>query len=154
MEFEALLADAVTVAEGKMYVHGGGWNVISASSVPVRLGRLAVGVLVTVPWNETNQMHSFEVRLEDLDGRLVSLGEAPPGSTEDGKVRKLTGQFNVGRPVTLEAGDDQLVPIAVTIDGLTFEAPGLYRFVISVDGAHDKRLPIRVKLLQPTVTSS
>lgn len=149
MAVDAFLADSVVSPDGKLYVQGGGWTVISTPVLPWRQPRLGLAVLIRVPYSlATNEPHKFEVRLEDADGTILALGDAPPGTTPDGKVRRVGGEFTVGRPPgLLQPGDDQLVAIAMNVDGLVFEKAGVYRFVISIDGADVKTLRFRVNLL-------
>ncbi|CAN5164905.1 hypothetical protein BH20ACT24_BH20ACT24_00980 [soil metagenome] len=146
MNVKAFLADSVTNAEGKLYVQGAGWNVINAAAIPLRHDRIGIGILVIVPYTATNQNHGFELRLEDADANLLPLGDAPPNvELPEGKVRKLGGGFTVGRPPFLKAGDEQIIAIAVNLDGLLFENEGGYRFVITVDGNDQETLPFRVQ---------
>ena len=148
MDVDAFLADSVVAAEGKLYVQGAGWNAIFSPVVPVRQSRLGVGVLIQVPYSATNQMHTLEVKIVDADENSLVIADAPLGSdTPDGKVRELKGQFTVGRPPLLPAGDEQIVPIALNIDGLVFPEPGRYSVVVSISGTEVKRLPIRVQLV-------
>ncbi len=152
MEVNAVLADSVVVAEGKLYVQGGGWNVLNALSMPTQHDRIGIGIVVHVPYTATNQMHNLEVTLVDEDENSVPLGTAPPGvvvDSPDGKVRKLGAQFNVGRPATIHAGDEQVTAFAININGLVLETPGMYSFVIGVDGTEVSRLRFRVNPLQP-----
>lgn len=145
MELEAFLADSVVGAEGKLYVQGAGWNIVNASALPFRLSRVGIGMIVRIPYTATNQPHTFEVYLRDGDGGELPLGEAPPGiDSPDGKVRRLGGEFNVGRPPTIQAGDEQLVVLAINMDGLTFERADRYEFVIEIDGSEEKHLGFRV----------
>ena len=146
LEVDAFLADSVVVAEGKLYVQGAGWDTLVAGTFPVRHPRLGIGALLRVPWTATNQMHRFSVKIVDQDENKIVLGTAPPGSDiEDGKVREIVGQFNLGRPPFLTIGDSQIVPIALNIDGMEFPEPNTYAVVISVDDADLRRLPIRVR---------
>jgi len=143
---DALLCDSAVVADGKLYVQGGGWNVLGSSEFPFVGPRLALAIVVTVPYHRTNQNHTFEVRLDNEDGRTLSIGpprtgEGPEGVPEPGRIG---GQFNIGRPPTLHSGDTQVVPFAVNIDGQAFEAPGAYAFVISIDGTEMERIPFRI----------
>jgi hypothetical protein len=153
IEVEAFLADSVVAAEGKLYVQGGGWNIINTQVLPHRLPRLGIAVTIKVPYTATNELHKFDVRLLDIDGREISLGEAPPGvSTPDGKVRRIGGQFTVGRPPTALPGDEQILAMAVNLDGLLFEKQGVYALVLSVDDEELKHLRFRVvHLNQPTL---
>jgi hypothetical protein len=145
MQVEAFLADSVASAEGKLYVQGAGWNVINTATVPVRHARIGIGIIIRVPYTATNQMHKFEVYLLDADGQQLPLGDAPPGAGgSDGKIRRLGGQFNVGRPPALQPGDEQLVAMAINIDGLVFDRADSYKFVIELDGFPEKELPFRL----------
>jgi uncharacterized protein DUF6941 len=145
MEVEALLADSAVSAEGKLYLQGAGWNILNAPSLPIRIPRIGLGIVLSVPWTETNRPHQFEVRLLDADGRILPLADAPPGvEVEDGKIRRLGASVNVGRPPSVPAGDEQLVPIAMNIDGLVFTEEGRFEFIVAVDDRDMKRLPIRV----------
>jgi hypothetical protein len=155
MEIEAFLADSVVSVEGKLYVQGAAWNVLNTITVPVRQPRIGIGVIIHVPYTATNQLHKFELYLVDADGNELPLGDVPPEEeAPDGKLRRLGGQFNVGRPPTLQPGDEQLVAVAMNIDGLTFERADAYRFVIELDGSPEKSLPFRVHhVVQPRVVA-
>jgi hypothetical protein len=146
---EAFLADSVANPDGKLYVQGGGWNVLNTLALPFRQSRIGIGVIIRVPYQlATNESHNFEVRLENADGTQIPLGDAPPGAiVPDGKVRKIGGAFPVGRPPGILPGDEQTVAIAVNIDALLFEQHGVYRFVISIDGRDLKHLRFRVNLI-------
>lgn len=145
MDCEAFLADSVVSAEGKLYVQGGGWNQVNAEGLPFRLPRCGIALLVRVPYTATNQPHRFDIHLQDADGQEVPLGDAPPGlETADGKVHRIGGEFNVGRPPTVQPGDEQLVALAINFDGLVFEQPNRYEFVIELDGTPMKKLAFRL----------
>ncbi|HEU4396310.1 MAG TPA: hypothetical protein VFU54_00570 [Actinomycetota bacterium] len=156
MEIEAFLADSVVSVEGKLYVQGAAWNVLNTTQIPTRHPRIGIGVIVHVPYTATNQLHKFEIYLLDADDNELPLGDAPPeGEQPEGKIRRLGGQFNVGRPPTLQPGDEQLVAMAVNIDGLEFERADAYRFVVELDGSREKFLPFRVHhVVQPGVVAS
>lgn len=146
MELDAFLADSVVAAEGKVYVQGGGWNSIFALTFPFRQPRLGICVLVRVPYTETNRMHTFTIKMLDDDGNTIPIADAPPGSDNpEAKVRELTGQFNIGRPPTIAPGDEQIVPLAVNIDGLLVSHPGTISVVIEVNGEEKRRLPMRIQ---------
>ncbi len=145
MEVDAFVADSVVAVEGKLYAQGAGWNVINTTALPVRHSRIGIGLIIRVPYTATNQMHRFEVRLDDSDGGRIPLGDAPLGvESEDGKVYAVGGQFNVGRPPMLPAGDEQIVVVALNLDGLVFARADAYNVVIEIDGIEVNRLPIRV----------
>jgi Family of unknown function (DUF6941) len=146
MDVEAFLADSVVVAEGKLYAQGAGWNMINVNVLPAQHDRIGIGLVITVPYTETNQEHAFSLHLETEDGEQLPLGDAPPGmDSPDGRMRRIEGVFNMGRPPTLVAGDEQVIPLAINLNGLPFEAAGRYTFVVQVDGEEVKRLPFRVQ---------
>ena len=146
LDVDAFLADSVVVADNKIYAQGVGWDTIFSGNFPTRHPRIGVGVILHIPWSATNRMHKFSIQIVDQDGRQISLGDAPPGvNLPDNKVHELVGQFNVGRPPVLVAGDSQIVPIAVNLDGLVFSEPNSYSVLISVDGEIMRRLPLRVR---------
>ena len=149
---DAFLCDAVQGVQGKLYAIGIGWNAIQASQFPVRHSRLGVGLVIRMPYTATNQPHRFSVQIDDEDGAPLALAEAAPGvidaSVEDGKVIRIEGQFNVGRPPTIAPGDEQIVPFAVQLDGVEFPSSGLYAVVVKIDDTEVSRLPFRLSLLQ------
>jgi hypothetical protein len=56
----------------------------------------------------------------------------------------------VGRPPTVQPGDEQLVPVGINIDGLEFDEADSYQFVIELDGTKVKELRFRVsQVMQP-----
>ncbi len=57
-----------------------------------------------------------------------------------------------GRPAQLTPGDDQIVVIAMNVDGIVFEKADAYNVVIEIDGDEVKRLAIRVTL-RPEIAS-
>jgi hypothetical protein len=142
VEVDAFLADSVVAAEGKLFVQGGAWSTLAVQSLPARHPRIGIGIIIRVPYTETNSPHRQEIRLEDSDGRELSLTEG--SSREGGSPARPATDFNIGRPAFLLPGEDQLIPIAMNLDGFVFERAGMYRFVISIDGKDVKSLPLRV----------
>ena len=67
MRVTMMLADHAQVADGKLFISGGGWSVCGPG--PVACG---VAVLFHIPWQHTNEKISFTLRLLDEDGTPVS----------------------------------------------------------------------------------
>lgn len=124
-----VLADAVAAADGKHYIHGGGWDMISTASLPFQYALIAVAIRVRVPWAETNQPH--EVVLDILDADGVSVLGSPSGPPHV--------IVNLGRPPNLPPGTDQTLPLVINLQGILFEKAGPYATVVTIDGADAAR---------------
>jgi len=74
MRLTVVLCDSARVAEGKLYVLGGGWTHVVAQS-PLEL---ALAVVIAVPWGDANRRHPLTVALKDEDGQSIEVGR-PPG---------------------------------------------------------------------------
>ena len=129
-----LLADHAEAVNGKLYVIGGAWNRISAASFPATHGHLAVGVVIHVPWESANQLHSMELRLVDADGAPII-------------PEPVRGTFESGRPPGMRPGDEHLVVMVFNFNGLSFEHPGAFEFHLLVDDAEMRRLRFDVVLV-------
>lgn len=141
MEVEWLiLADAAQVIGNKLYLLGGGWDVLSVvTGFPVQQ-QCAVALSVRVPWNETNQKHTVEVE---------GLSEQP--STEEPKgLFKVNGQFEVGRPTGIKPGQDQRIQLAIGVN-LGLEGPGTNTIVARIEGQDMRRIHFNVVDRSPVV---
>lgn len=135
MEVDAFLADSVVAAEGKLYVQGGVWNQLAVGGrFPTRHPRIGVAISIAVPYAATGGEHRFALYLEDADGGRLPMGDG----------QEVGGAFNVARSGGVAEGADHVIPLAVNLDGLVFEGPGRYRFVIAVDDVPAKHLPFHV----------
>jgi hypothetical protein len=146
VEVDAFIADDVESVGGKLYTLGAAWNVIRTEAVPTRHHRLALGIIVRVPYTATNQKHTVEVYLEDQDGDRMTLNEAGQVPEGEAPLKAIKGEFNVGRPPELPAGAEQVVPIAMRFNNLMLEKLGTYRFVMEIDGTQVKVLPFRIEV--------
>jgi len=146
MEVDAFIADHVAVAEGKLYANGGGWDRSVSALFPAVL-KVGLGVLIKVPWTATNETHLLEIHLEDPDGNVLPLADAPPGApteSHDGKFRRIKAQFTIGRPAQATPGDEQTIAMAVMLDPLSIETPGRKSIILQIDGTPMKRLTFTV----------
>jgi hypothetical protein len=150
MEVTAFLANHAEAINNLLYANGAG---ITRANVPPGMpgpygASLALGVLVTVPWTQTNQNHRLRVDLIDADGQSVQVPTGP----ETTQPFKAELAFNVGRPPTLEVGEAQTVALAIGMQGLPFPALGNYRFVLFIDEAQVHELAFKIAT-QPTMTT-
>jgi len=74
------------VADGKLYILGGGWSVTGPDPTPS-----AVAIKVMVDWHEFNSSHHWELFLEDADGQPVCF------DTPTDHSPLSTGRFLGGR---------------------------------------------------------
>ncbi len=129
MEVEWLiLADSAQVVGNKLYLLGGGWDVLTVNSGFPLDQRCALAMAVKVPWNETNRKKTFEIEV---------MGEDP--ATEQPKaILKVGGQFEIGRPPGIPPGQDQRVQIAMETN-VRIEYPGTKLIVARIEGEEMKR---------------
>ncbi|HLU30877.1 MAG TPA: hypothetical protein VK088_03900 [Acidimicrobiia bacterium] len=132
----ALLADAVQASQGKLFVLGGGWDVLTVRSLPARHPSMGIGLRVRVPWGWQEDSVALEVELQDEDG-----GSVLPGS--------LKASVPVRRPEHLPEGQDLTVVRALTFTNLVFKEAGSYSFVVSIDGDVKERLRFMVRVREP-----
>ncbi len=132
-----LLADYAVVSDGKLTIVGGGWS--QTGPEPAAFG---IGLLIQVPWDQSNTPHSFNVELLDADGAQVVL-ETPD---DDEQQVAFGGGFEVGRPPGLKPGTPLDFPVAVSFTPLPLE-PGRYEWRLTIDGQsrEDWRLPFTVR---------
>ena len=133
MEVDAFLADSVVAVQGKLYALGVGWNRIVVPTLPARHDRIGIGLLFRLPAGTRNERRRFDLRVEGPDGRGIQLGT---GSTGIGG--RLGGEFTAG------AAAEQIVPIALNLNGMPLAAAGDYRFVVALGGDDVKVLPFSV----------
>ena len=123
MEVEWLiLADSAQVVGSKLYLMGGGWDRLNVPKFP-HTQTAAIAASVVVPWNETNEKHTFEIRVDTEDGETVA---------------RMNGGFEVGRPPGIPKGQDQRMQLALGFQ-LAVKDSGTIVIVASVDGAELKR---------------
>jgi hypothetical protein len=139
-----MLCDSVAAVQGKLYILGGGWDEIQTAAFPFHQSRIGLAALIRVPWTETNKIQRFEIKLEDEDGKILRLGPDPESAAAPSAIE---GQFNIGRPATIQQGDSQVIPVAMNLDRQHFSAAGTYTVVFSINGEEKVRLPVRVSLM-------
>jgi hypothetical protein len=135
-----LLADHAEAVNGKLYVTGGCWNMITVSQLPSSHPHLTVAAALHVPWQATNQLHSLQLDLIDANGKSV-LPEP------------LQGNFETGRPPGMRSGDEAAVVIAFNFNGLQLHSAGVHEFVLEVDGTELGRIGFKVVVAEPATST-
>lgn len=111
-----VLADAAQVVDGKLYLIGGGWDLVWVGEFPAAHG-FAICVGVRVPWDMTNVPHTLGLTVETTDGR--ALGQ-------------IISKFEVGKPAGLAQGSAQLINLAFPY-GLSLDGPDRFRIRALID---------------------
>jgi hypothetical protein len=125
MEIEFLIiADAVDVVKGKLYMMGGAWDRWASRTYPspMRLG-IAVGLLVS--WDETNQKLGVRLSIIDADGKAV--------------VPDINGQVEVGRPLGMTPGSTQRAILPINV-GFPLPKSGRYEIRAAVPDGTEKKV--------------
>jgi len=130
MEVEWLiLADAAQVVGNKLFLLGGGWDRLMVNKAFPIEQRLALALSIRVPWNETNQKHSFEIE-------IMSESQA---TEEPRSLMKAGGQFEVGRPAGIPPGQEQRFQLALDMS-LRIEDAGIKTVIARVEGQEMRRV--------------
>jgi hypothetical protein len=124
LEATLLLCDAAQATDGKLYIIGGGWNLLHLPNVPTNM---ALAVLLVIDWNETNEPHDVEAVLMTDDGDPVEVLGQPV---------RLSARVEVGRPAGMKRGTSINAPLTFSVNALPLSAGG-YRWEIH---AHDEIL--------------
>jgi hypothetical protein len=110
----AMLADAATVSDGKLYVMGGGWNMLFAPAFPATHPSLALVLTFRFEWDDAQRTIPISVDLIHEDGKSVGVGG--------------TGSLRVAPGPHLPKGAPFYDSLAQTFYNLRFESEGVYSF--------------------------
>lgn len=119
-----LLSDAAQVADGKLFILGGGWSLIGPDPMPS-----AVALKIDVDWNETGRPHHWELFLVDQDGRPIVV-ESPEGP----QPIEVRGDFEVARPDGIPEGSPVDVAVAVNFSPLPLAPSTRFTWRLTIDG--------------------
>jgi hypothetical protein len=119
-----MLCDSAQVADGKLYILGGGWSVIGPGSMPS-----AVALKIDVDWTAAGRPHHWELFLVDEDGHSVLI-ETPEGE----RPMEVGGDITVERPPNLREGSPIDVALAVNFGPLPLEGGKRFMWRLTIDG--------------------
>jgi hypothetical protein len=124
------LCDAATEGGGKLNILGT-FDRINAHQLPAVHPHCAVAVRVRFDRVEQGE-HHIRIAFVNEDGKPVMPG--------------LDGKIQVSMPPACGSASANLI---LNINGLKFEQAGAYSIDLSVDGRHEKSLPLYVVLHEP-----
>ncbi|MSO41039.1 MAG: hypothetical protein EXQ70_03955 [Solirubrobacterales bacterium] len=111
-----VLNDHSESLNGKIYLMGGGWNMLRLPSLPYEWS-FGIALGLDVPWGETNMKHELTLHTEDPDGGI--LGD------------QLGMDLETGRPAGSIEGQDQRVVLSLGTR-LTFSQAGPHAVLVRV----------------------
>jgi hypothetical protein len=122
MRVTVLLTDAASVADGKLYVHGGGYT---ETVVP---SRTVIALIFELGPDELWKAVEWELTLHEWGGAPF----IPSGMNEPALVR---GGFSWAEEVPqVHHAEIARVPVVVPISPLALPAPGLYEWRVTANG--------------------
>jgi len=127
-----MLANHAEVANGLLYISGGGWTEHwrpTPGEGQAPLSNIGIAVTILVPWNETNRQNRFGIRIEPEDGGA--------------EIMTLEADFETGRPPGLSRGSDQRVSMAFNAN-LVFPKAGGYSLKARAGEDEQKSVSFRV----------
>ncbi len=124
-----LIADNATVADGKLYVHGGGITRINALSLPLAMS-LTVAVRLLVEEDEIGTTKRLTLAVTDPDGSSM----LPPAPID----------LPIERPGPDMLPDEEMLLQMTVGMALQFTRGGTYHFKLTIDEEvlRDLRLPV------------
>jgi len=117
-----LLCDHAQVADGKLFINGGGISRFFGPGLPPST---SIAALLLVPWEGTNSPIRVDLQLITQDGQ--------PVRNSDGAGIRIEARTEVGRPPGLEPGIPIDLPLVFSVGGITLPA-GRYTWILSVNG--------------------
>jgi hypothetical protein len=119
-----MLADAVQVANGKLFILGGGWSITGPDPSPS-----AIAIMVTLGIHEIDKEYHWELALEDADGRPILFhGQGDPTPIH------AQGDFRVTLATSVAQGSTVDIPLAVSFSPLPLPPGNRFTWRFTVDG--------------------
>lgn len=115
-----LIAESAQVAEGKLFLLGGGIAILPPQPQPT-----ALALLLQIPWTQSEERMDWMCELLDEDGTPVLVGDRPV---------QVNGQIQAGRPPTWPEGVPLHIPIAINFSALPVQAGRRYTWRLAIEG--------------------
>lgn len=115
-----MMADAVQVTDGKLYILGGGLGIVGP-----RPQQISIAMRIGVPWDQANIQHNWDLALGNEDGKIVTVGDKPIA---------VAGQFEAGRPAGAATGTELWVPLGINFGPIELEPGKRFMWRLRVNG--------------------
>jgi len=119
-----MLSDAVQVADGKLFILGGGWDITGPQPSPS-----GIAIRFEVSPNEFNVSHHWELFLEDADGQLIMV-ETPDGP----QSIEVRGDFTASAAIGAPEGTPTIIPVGINFGPIPFLPNARFTWRLIVDG--------------------
>jgi hypothetical protein len=123
-------ADFAAIESGKVYVGGGFWELLNFPAFPAVVPSIALVAVILVPFHAYQKDHTITMGLVDDEDQPLGFS--------------VEGVFRSAPRIEAAYGDAGTAPVAVPVQGLTFERPGRYSFTLRVDNTEIARYRFRV----------
>jgi hypothetical protein len=123
MNVTMMLCDAAQAVNGKLYILGGGWNLIGPDPTPT-----AIAILLHVPWHEANRRHRLRLELMSEDAQPVRV-EGPQGP----QPVQIAAEFEVGRPPGHRPGTPLPVTFGINVGPLPLTPDSRFEWRCYID---------------------
>jgi len=124
-----MLADRAEILGNKLYVMGGGWDVVTVLGPLPAQHLCGIAASFLADWNnDTNRPHDVEVEVQSEDGV---------------QIWAMRGQLEVGRPPGIRPGQRQRTQIAANL-GLSLPTLGTYVVIARVGDEELARVQFNV----------
>jgi hypothetical protein len=146
MRVTMLLADAAQVAEGKLNILGGGWDVCGPGPTP-----MAIAVKLEIAPSETRRKHTWSVELVDENGQPVFL------DTAEGEKSAVTihGQIERIRDRKSPPPDEPVsLRFVINMVPLPLEPGSSYAWRLSIDNKTSRDWQVSFRTRPATAQSS
>ena len=127
-----LLCDHAEAVGGKLYINGGGWNVLLRPGVPVNV---SLAILIEVPWDQAGTQHRLRAYLLTEDGERSPARRASRSCVDGGS---RSGARPASSPARRSTRRSRSTSTRSSLDA------GGYEWRLEVDGALVARKPFRV----------
>jgi hypothetical protein len=131
-----LLADGALVSNGKLYIHGGGWNFLNFRDRDAARTIHVAGRII-VPWSKSEGELFFQLHLEHIVEGSVSV--LAPILQLKLRQRPHTGKSE---------GPETATPFAFDMGAVSFSHPGEYAYVVTHDGEELARTRFQVNFVK------